>query len=377
MDIKDSPVLQAIDESMLTAIVRQSLGRDTFQIQDWRVSQLGGGAGNPVSVGLYRFEGTGRDHDEQLHWSVILKIIQSPANVGWVNFGEGDDQTHWNYWKRELFVYQSGLLEAVPEGMEAPRCFGIIERPGNVVWLWLEDIRDSSGGAWSLERYALAARHLGRFNGSYCASRPLPTYPWIGNNLTKQWLSQLQSQWQSLPWDHPHVLARYPKGNALRRMLEEGEHFQAKLDLLPRILCHGDTYPTNFMSRHGADGLERTVALDWALVNIGALGDDLGQFIFGAHTNLKTVSAEEITHMLIDSYTQGLEDSGCYFDRQLVHFGFAASGAYRVGLFQIYLLGEELKRESVHARTGVEQALRPDCFEVTMANEAFRLLDSI
>ncbi len=113
------------------------------------MNQFAGGFGNPVSLGLYRFEGTGQDRDQAVPWSVILKLIQSPANVGWVDMGEGEDQTHWNYWKRETLVYQSDLLETLPEGMVAPRCFGWVELPGNIAGLWLEDVVDSYGGVWT------------------------------------------------------------------------------------------------------------------------------------------------------------------------------------------------------------------------------------
>jgi hypothetical protein len=375
MDI--SSLLQSIEPAQLEAIVRQSLQCDAFQIQDWKVSQLGGGAGNPVSVGLYRFEGTGKEGDESLAWSVILKILQSPANVGIVDMGEGENQAHWNYWKRELYVYQLGLLEMLPDGMVSPRCFDTVEQPGNTAWLWLEDITDSCAGAWSLERYALTARHLGRLNGTFGTSRPLPTNPWVGANLTQQWGASFQPYWQSLPWEHHRVLERYRRANSFQRLLQEYERFQARLNLLPRTICHGDTYPTNFMSRKLADGREQTVALDWALVNIGPIGDDLGQFVFGAWTNLKEVRREDITQALFDSYIQGLQDSGCYIEPKQVRFGFTASAALRIGLFQIYLLSEELKRDSEPAREVVEHSITPNCFEVAMADEAYELLESV
>ena len=95
METNTSSAIQAIDATVLTPIVRQSLHRDNFQILDWHTSQLGGGAGNPVSFGLYRFEGSGQDREERIAWSVILKIIQSPANIGLTTIGEGEDQTHW------------------------------------------------------------------------------------------------------------------------------------------------------------------------------------------------------------------------------------------------------------------------------------------
>jgi len=318
----------------------------------------------------------GQDRDEQVSWSVILKILQSPANMGWVNMGEGDDPTYWNYWKRECYVYQSDLLDSLPVGMAAPRCFGIVELPGNIAWLWLEDITDSFGGAWSLERYALAAYHLGLLNGTYSCSRPLPTLPWLATNLAQQWVAQFQTKWQSLPWDHPRVMARYPKENSFRRMLLENERFLTMLNFLPRTVCHGDTYPTNFMSRHLADGQEQTVALDWAMVNVGPLGDDLGQLAFGAHTNLREAKRADITETLFGSYTAGLRESGCQFDSQWVRFGFTASAALRVGLFQIFLLSEELNQSKINSEEVGEHSAVTDCFEVAMANEAYELIES-
>ena len=220
-------------------------------------------------MGLYRFEGSGLDGGERVLWSVILKAIQSPANVGWENMGEGDDPTHWNYWKRELLVYRSELLAALPEGIAAPRCYDSVELPGDVAWLWLEDIPDADEDTRSLDRYALIASHLGRLNGSFLSAGPLPDFPWLSVNRTRQWLT-MEPPWQAIPWDHPLVRIRYPRpeANSFRRLLFESERFLAKLNLLPKTICHGDTYPTNFKSRRSPGGNEQTVALDWALVGI-------------------------------------------------------------------------------------------------------------
>jgi hypothetical protein len=372
-----SAAFQSIDDAVLTAIVRQSLRRDTFHVLDWQVSQLGGGAGNPVSVGLYRFEGTGQDRDELLTWSVILKIIQSPANVGWENMGEGDDPAHWNYWKREALLYPSGLLEKMPEGLAAPRCYGVSERQGNITWLWLEDIADAYGDVWPLERYVLAARHLGRLNGMVVPERSLPDFPWLSRHRTRQWIASLP--WRTIPWDHPRVLARYPRPevNTFRRMLLENERFLARLDLLPTTICHGDTYPTNFKSRPLTNGQQETVALDWALAGLAPVGDDLGQFVFGAQKNLEDTRREDIDQALFESYLDGLRDSGCRVDAQQVRFGYCVSAALRVGLFQLFLLNEELKHSTAITEQAVERPAVPDCFEVAMANEAYELLTVI
>lgn len=370
--------LQSIDAATLTPVVSQLLRRDTLQLQSWQMSQFAGGFGNPVSLGLYRFEGTGQDRDRTVPWSVILKLIQSPANAGWVDMGEGDDQSHWNYWRREALVYQSDLLETLPDGLVAPRCFGTVELPGNIAGLWLEDVSDSYGGVWPLDRYALTARHLGRLNGFYGSTRPLPAFPWLSNNLTRQW-SISMIDWPAFPWDHPRVVERYctPEKNPLRRMLLEIERFQDRLDLLPRALCHGDTYPSNFMSLHAANDQEQTVALDWALVGIGPVGDDLGQFVLGACINLKDVQRADVVQALFASYLDGLRECGCRVDPQWLRFGFTASAALRIGLFQLMLLGEDIKQDERVAEQDVAHPVVPDSFEVVMANEAFELLETI
>jgi hypothetical protein len=377
METNPSVTIQSIDASTLTPIVCRSLRRENIRILDWNVVRLGGGAGNPVSVGLYRFEGMGQGQDEYIPWSVILKIIQSPSNVNWVDMGEGDDQTHWNYWKREPLVYQSHLLEDLPEGMMAPRCFNVTELPGQVFWLWLEDIVDSYEGEWPLDRYALTARHLGRLNGMYLTQRPMPAFPWLSMHRVRQWVTSMP--WQTTPWEHPRVLARYPKPevNTFRHMLIEHERFLAKLELLPRTISHGDTYPTNFKSRHSDGQQEQTVALDWALMGIAPLGDDLGQFVFGTQTILKDTDRVAVDRVLFENYIKGLRDFDCQVDPRWVRFGYTTLAALRVGLFQLFLLGEDIQRGDVPAETDIEHPDFPRCFEVMMADEAFKLLEVI
>lgn len=378
MEIIDSPIHQWVDSNRLTPVIRQVVRRETLHLQDWRVTQLGGNAGNPVSLGLYRYEGIGQEEGKTVTWSIILKVLQSPANVGWQNMGEGEDQTHWNYWKRELYVYQSGLLEMLPEGMAAPRCYGVEELPGNVALMWLEDIQDSLGGVWQLDHYALAARQLGRLNGLFSSDHSIPAIPWLSQGRNRQWVTP-PAIWQAIPWDHPLVLRRYPTNgaNTFRRMLLENECFLSRLDHLPRTLCHGDTYPTNFMIRFLADGNQQTVLLDWALLGIQPLGDDLGQLVFGAQMNLQETRSEDITDALFENYLDGLREYGCQLDPRLVRFGFVASAALRVGLFQLILMQDELGKNGKTPVEHQENNSLPDCFEVSMAKEAYRMLEAM
>jgi hypothetical protein len=110
-------------------------------------------------------------------------------------------------------------------------------------------------------------------------------------------------------------------------------------------------------------------------MGIQPLGDDLGQFVFGAQANMADIDNEVIVNSLFDAYVEGLRDYGCKIDEQLIRFGFVASAALRVGLFQVYLLGEEIKKWETSPKTLMPEKTRQVCFEVEMAKEAFQLLE--
>ncbi len=377
MEENHPPILDTIDTATLTPLVQKSLKSEDLQILNWQVDQLGGGAGNPVSFGLFRYSGLGRCKNEERNWSIILKIIQSPANVGSVNMGEGDDVSHWNYWKREPLVYQSGFLGTLPEGLSAPQLIHVNELPGNIIFLWLEDIIEDQTLVWTIEQYSLIARHLGRLNGSFVERENQSRYPWLSLDRNRSWISLMS--WEVFPWDHSKARKRYRSAeiNSFKKLLIENDRFLAKLEQIPQTISHGDTYPTNFKIRKMKDGQNHTFALDWALMGISPIGDDLGQFVFGAINNLKTVDPLDVDRLLFENYLYGLEDVGCHLDRNIVRFGYTASAALRVGLFQIFLLKGEIETNGLIAENSIRQTTNVICFEEMMAEEAFYLIDAI
>jgi hypothetical protein len=370
-------VLRSINESKMSTIVRQSLNRSSFRIQGWRARKLEGGMGNPASMGIYRFEGVGSDRHEWLDWSILLKIIQSPANLGYDNYSDNQDPSHWNYWKRELLLYQSGWLETLPEGIRAPGCYDALEIPGNMGGIWLEDVRDSFSGNWPLHRYALAARHLGRLNGIYISRRELPTFPWLSRQRTRQWLNTIP--WQDFPWDSPMVRQQIPKPGMddFRSMLDESERFLARLEQLPKTISYGDSNPINFISRRLPRNQEQTVAMNWSQAGIEPIGDDLGQLVYGTYNTLKGYKLRDISETLFISYINGLQDSGCRLDTQLVRFGYVTSAAFRMGLAKLVRLDGQLKREEDIIPQHPTRTFLAEPFESFMASEAYQLLDAM
>lgn len=186
----------------------------------------------------------------------------------------------------------------------------------------------------------------------------------------------MMPNWKDMLWDHPIMLNHYPppEENPFRQLLMESDRFLSKLDRLPNVICHGDTYPTNFMARMGWNGKVKTVALDWALMGIQPVGDDLGQFVYGAIERLKGLDGDSIQETLFDAYLEGLQENGLQIDPTLVRFGFTTSAALRVGLFQVYLLSEEIKQTITEPDKKMRSESSQECFEVKMAREAYRLI---
>lgn len=181
--------LQAVGKATLTPLVRRAVEIENLAITDWDRQPVDGGFGE--SYGVTRFHGSALMRDKSLNWSLILKATGP-------KFGS-QEPTAWDYWKREVLMVQSGLLDDLPGGLTAPSCFGIEEYPDGQVWLWLEDLPGNEDQKWSFGQYNLAARHLGQYNGAYLTSRVYPNLDWLSTGQLRAWVGAAQESVQALP----------------------------------------------------------------------------------------------------------------------------------------------------------------------------------
>lgn len=311
--------LQALDQAALTPFVRQALDSDSVALVDWHVAAHGGGAGQCV----YRFAGSAKDQGRTVPWSLIVKVVGAPE-------GEADPSAA-RYWKREMLAYQSGLLADLPAGLQTPHCFGVVEQPGGGGWLWLEEIMDATRNRWSLERFAVVARHLGTFSAAYLNGRPLPTYPWLSRGWFRSHVAGVAAAIDLLPGlrDHPLLRPALPRDTADRvlRVWDERETFFAALDRLPQTFCHLDAFPRNLFVRNEASGDAQIVAIDWEYAGVNALGTDLAPLVGGSllfeEADLDTAS--DLETAVFASYLEGLDAAGWRGDPQLVRLGYTTA----------------------------------------------------
>jgi hypothetical protein len=305
------------ERSGLTRVVTRVLGRPVDALGEWTVEPLGYTVFNPVSQGLFRVTGNARSGASSLPWSAVLKICRAPSAE---ELATADDDrrellVETLRWDREGEAYASGLLETLPDGLAAPRCFGV-ERHEGTLWIWLENVADEAAD-WDVARYALAARHLGRLGGEYLAGRELPTHAWLSRGWIRAWSARFS---RTLPaildddsvWAQPLVVELFdpPARDELRALWRDRERWWNALDRLPMTLSHLDAFRANLMSRT-TRGHAETVAIDWAFVGIAPLAADVATLIAASlfyHGDPQDPA--ELTAACLEATAAGLQDSG-------------------------------------------------------------------
>ncbi|MFF8972888.1 aminoglycoside phosphotransferase [Streptomyces sp. NPDC014995] len=274
---------------------------------------------NGVTAGVWRVRAGDR--------SAVLKVLtrSKEAEGRWA---ASDEPRHWNHWRREAHVYESGLAQAwQPYGIRAPRLLACVERPDGDVALWLEDVPGEPATAWTVDRHVEHARRLGAAQGAVGDV----DRPWLTRRFLRQYVESNTLGQELLDddaaWRQPLVRDHFPSGlrTAMVRLHRDREWFLQVMEGLPRAFSHLDLWPANVR----ADGAGRpaSVAFDWAFAGDGALGEDLGNYLpdtvfdlFLPATRLPAYAAAAY-----DAYLHGLRDSGWRGDERLVRLGVCAS----------------------------------------------------
>jgi hypothetical protein len=303
-----------IDRLTLTDLIAKALDRPALQITDWKAHQLHGGMEWDSAV--FRFQGQASDNGDTLPWSLVLKAVK-PADTA----SEPDGV---RYWKREVLAYQSAFLHHLPGGnVSAPNSYGIQERPDGSIWLWMEDVKDDVASPWSIEQYAVAARHFGQFNGAYLAGRELPDASWVTHHWLRQYVENAAPMVEFIRTNpgHPMIMNLYP-GDALAQILAIWDEHKAILDILedlPQVFCHQDAFKGNLFARQG-----KTIAIDWGYSGIAPIGAELVALVPGS-IGMFAIPVDKIGELdrsCFESYLQGLREAGWPGDPKLVRMGY-------------------------------------------------------
>jgi hypothetical protein len=269
----------------------------------------------------------GRDGNRTVEWSLIRKMVHPP--------GESAHPSDWNYWRREVDVYESGWLAGLPAGVAAPRCFCVEEHAGGSCSVWMEDVDDEASPEWPIDLYVEAARHLGRFGGAYLAGHTLPQGSWMSSQWLRKAVAHAAPAVDQLRDAHAHPTVRraYPPDvrQTVLELWAERDLFLDSLDRLPRVVCHYDTFRANLLTRHTGQDDRQLVAIDWAFVGKGSVGEDLASLMRHARQAPEVIAygIQQLDEAVFAGYVEGLRDAGWRGDPEEARLGYTVHAALR------------------------------------------------
>lgn len=318
---------QMVDQALLTPLAQAAMDCPKLRIDDWQRTTLSVQGRRTI----FRFTGTGTEGTTPRDWSLILKEIEAPVRDDAPDYA----LDCWSYWERESQLYGAGIPQALHGDLRSPRCFGVVEPVPQIHWIWLEDLHDRYHGNWPLERYGLAAYHLGKFNGRYLAGEPMPVAPWLhdhglrsesGAQVVDEAMARLRDP---AIWAHPLIQKAFPTPMlpALERLAADRERLLAHGAEMPRTFCHLDAHQENMAALVGANGEEVTVLFDWALSGYGVPGEELSRLVWAALLDCKVdvAEADRLENIVFERYLQGLTDVGWRADPWQVRYGYLTS----------------------------------------------------
>ncbi|KAA1191588.1 phosphotransferase [Paenibacillus sp. B2(2019)] len=304
----------------LNISVQRIFGEQEIEIVNFTCEDLDYKTPNFTTAGIFHLQGIALINNEQLPWSIILKIIKSDSV-------EKEDPAHHNYWRREALVFESKILDELPSSIQAPKCYLVEEQVDGTVWLWMERI--DGGYAHTKERFDFIAEQLGRFNGAYLNVKNIPDAKWICRSWLKSWTTA-SKMYAPNPEEYIHQLLRDNEKNLWTWFKDFTNQIDSNLNALhrlPRVLAHQDLSQMNMLLTQTGE----LVLIDWQFMSISGLGEDLGK-MFGVNMSLGVIPIdryEEFKESLFHSYIKGLKASGWQGDESLARYGYCLSTALR------------------------------------------------
>jgi len=258
-----------------------------------------------VTGGVYRVRVDG----DSLVVKIVRHGIDSTPDQLWQS---GSDESHRNYWKREWLAFDSGLLDALPGQLRAPRTALTTQRDNGECWIWMEDVVGRTGATLQLDDYPRIAYALGTTQGAFATGAvPLPEHPWLSRDWLRGWVDVcahfIDTIRDDARWGDPRLQSLQPLRPRISDLWDRREELFAIADEPPITIVHWDFWPMNIYVSGDV------VAIDWSQIGLSGVAHDLDQLTIDTvwmHTR-PDESLPALDDLVLPAYLDGLRDSGC------------------------------------------------------------------
>ena len=316
------------------AVARLATDRADAELVDWRVEPVGYPALTPTTAALERVSFT-LAGDASGPAALFVKTIQSLRHSPFFAFippMARDAAVAAVPWRNEANLYGSGLLDGLPARIRGPIVYRIDDLGDDRIRIWMEDVPTDAAAGWDLERYADAARALGRLAGSGRAAATSAASGLSGVGHRRYASGRIMgfhapALRDPATWAVP-VVASAVDPHLREDLLGLLDRLPAILDLLdrlPQYFGHGDACPQNLLVEAGRP--EGFVAVDWGFAGPGPVGQDLGQLLVGRAENGE-LDADELAAVdatIVPAYVSGLRDEGSTASEDEVRRGYVGA----------------------------------------------------
>ncbi|MHA7271062.1 phosphotransferase [Arthrobacter sp. HLT1-20] len=326
---------------------------------------------NMTTGGLWRVQGAATPGDstgQDVPFSAVVKILQSPLlwqHIDQVPPHMREELARRYPWRTEAEVYASNLGHALPPGGRLPEIYSVIHIDPQRMALWMEDVLERPGAAWTDATFASAAHWLGRLAGSSAvanlgpqisaardADRLLYYLDGVGRNV---FIPGIEGDDM---WRVPAVACAATPGliTGLRALAGRAYQLADELAQLPAFPAHGDASPQNLLIENGPEGTVNFVVIDWGMYGDACAGFDLGQLLSGWVNEgaMRGRDLYRLEPLCLSAYCDGLAKSGVSVAESVVRRGHALSMALFTGLSAVASdrLGEPDSAELRHVMAG-------------------------
>ncbi|URN96576.1 MAG: hypothetical protein NAG76_10280 [Candidatus Pristimantibacillus lignocellulolyticus] len=115
----------------INASLQKVFNSERIEILSVICDDIGYATPNFTTAGIYHLHGNVILEGKPMPWSIILKIIKADSS-------EKELSSHHNYWRREALVFESKLLDDLPDSIQAPKCYLIEEQQDQTIWMWIK-----------------------------------------------------------------------------------------------------------------------------------------------------------------------------------------------------------------------------------------------